>query len=304
MENMIEEQSLVSFVIPCYNHAGFVQECIQSVIDQDYKNIELIIIDDGSRDNSVEKIKEMIPACQKRFARFEFRYRENKGLCATLNESLTWCRGEFFSTLASDDVAFHNKISFLIEKIKTDQGDVVFGEVTNNRNGKASSGAHKDPKRHLFYDLLIQKNLPAAPASLIKKDVIIEVGGFDVSTKLEDWEMWLRLADKNKVLLSYAEPVVFYRRHDNNITNNAQIIAGERIKIINKYKNRSQFGSAIRYANLQVARDLAESKKSKALGYFIRARVFNKLSIFILIKILTPGFALKKIRGMLHAEEK
>ena len=51
-----ESQPLVSIVIPCYNHEGFVQDCIRSVIDQTYQNIELIIIDDGSKDNSVEKI--------------------------------------------------------------------------------------------------------------------------------------------------------------------------------------------------------------------------------------------------------
>ena len=95
-------QPLVSVVIPCYNHESFVQDSIQSVIDQTYQNIELIIIDDGSKDGSVEKIKEMIPACQERFIRFEFRHRPNKGLSATLNEALEWCEGEFFSPLASD----------------------------------------------------------------------------------------------------------------------------------------------------------------------------------------------------------
>ena len=54
------EKPLVSVVIPCYNHEKFVQDCIQSVIDQTYENIELIIIDDGSKDSSVDKIKGMI----------------------------------------------------------------------------------------------------------------------------------------------------------------------------------------------------------------------------------------------------
>lgn len=66
-----KENPLVSIVIPCYNHAQFVQESIQSVIDQDYKNIELIIIDDGSKDNSIDVIKEMIPVCEERFTRFK-----------------------------------------------------------------------------------------------------------------------------------------------------------------------------------------------------------------------------------------
>ena len=103
-------QPLVSVAIPCYNHERFVQDSIQSIIDQTYQNIELIIIDDGSRDGSVEKIKEMIPACQERFVRFEFRHRPNKGLSATLNEALEWCEGKYFSALASDDIVLKNKI--------------------------------------------------------------------------------------------------------------------------------------------------------------------------------------------------
>ncbi|WP_083829471.1 glycosyltransferase family A protein [Oceanimonas sp. GK1] len=99
---------LVSVVIPCYNHAQFVQESIQSVIDQDYENIELIIIDDGSKDNSVEVIQEMIPACEERFKRFEFRHRPNKGLCATLNEGIGLAAGDIIGFCSSDDI-LHKK---------------------------------------------------------------------------------------------------------------------------------------------------------------------------------------------------
>ena len=59
-------QPLVSVVIPCYNHEQFVRDSIQSVIDQTYQNIELIIIDDGSKDSSVEIIKKMLSACEQR----------------------------------------------------------------------------------------------------------------------------------------------------------------------------------------------------------------------------------------------
>ena len=108
MEN--NNQPLVSVVIACYNHENFVQDCVQSIIDQTYENIELIIIDDGSKDGSVEKIQEMIPACKQRFVRFEFRYRPNKGLSATLNEALEWCEGTYFSPIASDDILLIKKL--------------------------------------------------------------------------------------------------------------------------------------------------------------------------------------------------
>ncbi len=84
----MNSSALVTAVIPSYNHAKYIKESIQSMLDQDYENMEMIIIDDGSSDNSIEIIESMIPLCKKRFKRFEFRHRENKGVSATLNEGI------------------------------------------------------------------------------------------------------------------------------------------------------------------------------------------------------------------------
>ncbi len=81
---------LVSVIIPCYNHEKYIQDSIQSIIEQTYSNIELIVIDDGSKDKSVEKIQDMLPACKQRFEHVYFTTRPNKGLCATLNEALIY----------------------------------------------------------------------------------------------------------------------------------------------------------------------------------------------------------------------
>ncbi|MEX3718054.1 glycosyltransferase family 2 protein [Acinetobacter baumannii] len=123
----MNKQPLVSIVIPCYNHANFVQDCIQSVIAQTYQNIELIIIDDGSKDGSVEKIQEFIGECEKRFVRFEFRNRPNKGLSATLNEALEWCQGEYFSAIASDDMMLNDKIEIQIDFLKNSIDSTIVG---------------------------------------------------------------------------------------------------------------------------------------------------------------------------------
>ncbi|HFF5453735.1 TPA: glycosyltransferase family 2 protein, partial [Acinetobacter baumannii] len=124
---LLNKQPLVSIVIPCYNHANFVQDCIQSVIAQTYQNIELIIIDDGSKDGSVEKIQEFIGECEKRFVRFEFRNRPNKGLSATLNEALEWCQGEYFSAIASDDMMLNDKIEIQIDFLKNSIDSTIVG---------------------------------------------------------------------------------------------------------------------------------------------------------------------------------
>ena len=100
----------VSVIVPVYNAEKAIERCIRSILDQEYQDIECIAVDDGSKDGSVEKIQEMIPTCQKRFIRFEFRYRPNKGLSATLNEALEWCEGEYYAGFASDDIMLVSRI--------------------------------------------------------------------------------------------------------------------------------------------------------------------------------------------------
>ena len=162
---------LVSVVIPCYNHEQFVQDSIQSVIDQTYLNIELIIIDDGSKDSSVDKIQQMIPACEQRFTRFEFRSRPNKGLSATLNETIELANGEYWSTCSSDDLYHKDKVrlqvnsfffnpdqlcSLTLASVVDDNG-VILDFSTDQYNSKITSGIS-------FEDIFTFKiNLPVLP---------------------------------------------------------------------------------------------------------------------------------------------
>ena len=122
---------LVSVCVPAYNHEKYVAESIQSIIDQDYKNIELIIINDGSKDKTDEVIKSYEQKCQERFVRFEYRNRENKGLSSTLNEMLDWSKGKYFTGIASDDILLFNKISLLVYELEKlgDSYAVAFGNA-------------------------------------------------------------------------------------------------------------------------------------------------------------------------------
>ena len=104
------EPGLVSVIIPAYNHEQYVQETIQSIIDQTYNKIELIVINDGSKDSTWQKINEMKDACEARFQRVVFQTQENAGTCITLNRLVSQARGEFIYLIASDDAAFPEAI--------------------------------------------------------------------------------------------------------------------------------------------------------------------------------------------------
>ncbi|HFF4821034.1 TPA: glycosyltransferase family 2 protein, partial [Acinetobacter baumannii] len=180
---------LVSIVIPCYNHVDYVQDCIQSIIDQTYQNIELIIIDDGSKDESVLKINEMLKKCENRFSRFEFRHRPNKGLSATLNEALEWCQGEYFATLASDDKIFNYKIMKQVNYLEDNKDFIaMFGAVELiDENNKRVGEIRQSDKIFTFNDLIYTDRFLPAPTQMIRLDALKRVGGFIDGMIIEDW---------------------------------------------------------------------------------------------------------------------
>ena len=109
---------LVTAVIPVYNHEKYVVESIRSILNQTYQNIELIVLNDGSKDRSHQMILPLVEECQRRFVRFEYINRENIGLSATLNQALAWATGEYFSALASDDAALPEKFEVLVDALE------------------------------------------------------------------------------------------------------------------------------------------------------------------------------------------
>lgn len=273
-----------------------MQEAIQSVIDQDYENIELIVIDDGSNDNSVEKIKAIIPACKKRFFRFEFRCRENRGLCATLNEALEWCKGVYVSPFASDDVALPHKTSYLVAKIIDTNYAAVFGQVAIHGSGVYKNKSVKEKIVHCFEDLICGLNMPSAPAALIKLSELRRVGLYKESLPIEDWYMWLKITQDGGTLSSFPEVVARYRRHGGNITNNQGGMQKARLLLLREFQDSNIYRKAIKYSYLQSARDFALTNKRVAVKMFALSLPLRKNSLFVLVKIIVPMFLIKFFR--------
>jgi alpha-1,3-rhamnosyltransferase len=236
---------LVTICIPAYNHERYVGQTIQSVIDQTYENIELIIINDGSTDKTDEVIRKYIPECEKRFVRFEYRNRENKGLSATLNEAVDWAKGKYFSPIASDDVLLKDKISVLVDKLESlddsyaaafgnaifidDEGKELYlcrksGLPTSKEKGfnlfldyylSNRDFDYKDANLFGSYITLLAGNYLPAMSCVIKLENIREVGAWTEGNTIEDWEMWLKLSKKYK--FAYVDkPVALYRWHTTN----------------------------------------------------------------------------------------
>ncbi len=237
-----DNMPLVTAVIPVYNHEKYVVESIRSIVNQTYRNIELIVINDGSKDRSHEMILPLVEECKRRFVRFEYVNRENIGLCATLNQALAWARGEYLSLLASDDVALPEKIAVLVDALEAkgptyaaafgnawfidDAGHRIFldkvGSVANEGDENAcdnfldfyTQDRELNYRGEEFgtYASLISGNYLPAMSNVVRTAAILDAGGWTPGNVIEDWEMWLKLSKKFKFLY-VNEPAALYRWH-------------------------------------------------------------------------------------------
>ena len=237
---------LVSVMIPCYNHESFVQASIQSVIDQTYQNIELIIIDDGSKDGSVAKIEELIGICEQRFVNFEFRVRPNKGLSATLNEAIEWCQGEYYSGIASDDAMLNHKLKTQVEFLSHHKDVLaVFGGVQDiDENNNIISTSLSKARQYDFKRIIMHKFDLPAPTQLVRLQSLKDVGGYEPGVVLEDWYMWLKLA-KHGSIYYMSEVFALYRQHNSNMSKNSEKMQQGRLDVLSFFKDSEHYNKAV-----------------------------------------------------------
>lgn len=219
-------EPLVSVLIPAYNHEDYIEKCLNSVLDETYSNIELIIINDGSIDRTGEKINIWI---EKHKNVFPIMYisRENRGLTATLNELASKANGEFFRLGASDDYFLPGGIQAQVNYLRTNQKKLaVIGDFTvvNEKDETLfNSGMldmHRVNKRGYFTDEGIKKEVishwaVSGPTPMIRKTTHQILQGWDETLKIDDWDFFLRLVARNGLGFVDAK-VCAYRIHQSN----------------------------------------------------------------------------------------
>jgi len=259
---------LVSVIIPCYNHEQYIEDGIQSIINQSYQRIELIVIDDGSKDQSVKKIQAMLAACEQRFERIYFNTRPNKGLCATLNEALKLCQGKYVSIIASDDMMLAHKTQLQVDYLeKNTEVAGVFAamELINSQNEVIEQRV-ASRMEYSFDDILLNLHDLPTLTQMFRLQDILESGCYDESIKIEDWYMLLRLTQQGKILRYIPEIVCQYRIHDESFSQNGLKMAIEMKKVIQPYRNEKRFLDAEFKINRSILK--YHYKKKGALIYY------------------------------------
>ena len=187
----------VTVVCLCYNQARFVKEAIRSVLTQTYENIELIIVDDASTDNSVEEIRDAL----KDHPEIKLiQLPTNKGNCRAFNHALSFATGEYIIDLAADDILLKERIAKGIFALN-EAGD-PFGINFTDADWVDEQGMHvyrhsdRFPHRSIptgdVYKPLIERFFICSPSMMFSRKVIDVLGGYDELLAYEDFDFWIR----------------------------------------------------------------------------------------------------------------
>jgi glycosyltransferase involved in cell wall biosynthesis len=270
---------LVSIVIPCYNGAAYLDEALKSALAQSYPKVEIIVVDDGSTDDSPEVAQ-----------RFPVRYirQQNRGKSEARNLGVRESKGSYIVFLDADDrlkpeaidsgvkaIAHHPECAFAV-------GDHVF----ISSDGSYLSGSKKVANVRSHYEELLKSNfIEMISTVLFRRSVFDEVGGFNAALSVaEDYDLYLRIA-RTRPVCSHNAVIAEYRKHGDNISHNSelmltttlQVLKGQAEYIGGNPNRRRAFLAGLRSWRKQYGRQLA----SELASYF---------------SIMTPGQRQRKLR--------
>ncbi len=227
------EKPLVSVCIPAYNNAAYITETIESVLNQTYENLELVICDDQSKDNTVEVI-ESINDPRIRVVKNE----KNLGMSGNWNNCLKHCKGEFIKLICADDLlaetALEKEVQALIENPTAvlAESDTVLVDLNGKKKGwykRYKRSGMVNGKEIVRAGFFSQNYFGAPLANTFRRSVIEEFGDFDTDfVYILDYELWVRLACQGDVFIIH-EPLNFFRVR--NDSNTGEVIAGDKTDI-------------------------------------------------------------------------
>lgn len=223
---------LISVVVITYNSSKTVLETLESIYHQSHKNIELIISDDASPDNTVSICKDWLEKKTSRFTNTDIiTTKKNFGISANCNRGWNATSGKWVKLIAGDDILDASCIEKFMSYAASNPDIQIltsrFREFYVDTNGEKQFGREHPHNRYLkFFNLTAEKqykwlltnSFNIAPATIIKREVLDQLNGFDEAFPFfEDLPMWIK-ATKNSIKMSYISEIgVYYRIHDNSI---------------------------------------------------------------------------------------
>lgn len=220
----------VSVIIPTYNSAHYVVEAVESVLAQTYQDVEILVIDDGSKDETAQVMK--------RYKK-QVRYiqQENSGVAVARNRGVQASRGDYIAFLDADDTWSREKLERQMDAlVRHPHYRVCYSALTiADADLRLLSISRSQKSESTLEALLTRGNVVATPSSVICERALFDlVGGFDPTlSQCADWDMWVRLAAQTEFLYM-DEPLVTYRQHSSNMSRNAPLLELDSVKVLSK----------------------------------------------------------------------
>lgn len=190
---------IVSVICTCHNHAPFLEEAIDSVFAQDYAAVELIVVDDGSTDGSIEKLYAIRD--EKYKVTFTILHNESPiGICKAFNKAFKVSKGEFIIDLAGDDVLMPGRITAQVQMFKTlgEQYGVLYtdGYLMDEKSKITGKFSDTIPNKNFpsgnIYSDVVERYFIFPPSVMFRRKIFEKIGGYDESLAYEDFDLWVR----------------------------------------------------------------------------------------------------------------
>jgi glycosyltransferase involved in cell wall biosynthesis len=281
------KMSLISVVIPTYNSEKTIKQTIESVLKQTFYDLELIIINDGSTDSTLEVISQFQDS---RIKVFSF---DNAGGNVSRNRGLERATGEFVSFLDADDLWTPDKLESQLIALKENPQAAVAYSWTDyiDEQGKfLLSGTHITAHGKVYEQMLVSNFLENGSNPLIRREALVELGGFDeILTAAQDWDMWLRLA-QNFDFIAVPGVQILYRISANSLSTNLVRQEKASLQVLDKacrantqdlnHLRRKSLTNLYKYLTCKALQQPLNRKKGLAAARFLWKYIFNDSSRF------------------------
>lgn len=230
----------VSVIIPAYNKADFTVRSVESVLGQTYQNIEIVVVDDGSTDDTLKKLEPLKN-------RIKLIAKTNGGASHARNVGIDESSGQYMAFLDCDDIYYKDKIEKTVYCLESEE-DIGFVSTSINKidaNDKVVSKSPSPPTEPSgwIFSYLIQDNSIWNSTIIAKRECFDKVGGFDEKVFIPaDWDMWIRLSKHYKA--GYVdERLTGYRVSDNYTFSNIDKGLKESLYLVDKYISQGYYTS-------------------------------------------------------------
>lgn len=268
------KNALVTVGVALYNHEKYIIKCLETIVKQTYKNIELIIIDDGSKDNSFLVAKNYLDN-QEYNKNYKIYTRTNKGMCNTLNEIAYQAKGKYISFIGSDDYWMLDKIKDQVEFLETNECFVLVhsNSIKVDENGNEIGFLDYSNKKNsgdIFESIIYGKGGINTPSHLYRTDIYNQIGYYDSSLKFEDTDFWLRLTKIYEV--GFIDKIhTYYRIHGENLSNSKNILKFYNEEIIKIFRKNIDDDTLKKKAILKMYRkSFLRALRTFEIKYFIK----------------------------------